>query len=269
VWCGDLGCNATLEARFRACNSAARDVINAPVETVHAGKVRRKSFSTAGPDPYEMVKTAIAVTKLGPTERDEITVADGHFGVVPSRELPLYDREVTGSATKGTHHDRHDHHDLQLRAFATVEESIEFVEDELLRWAVHVRKRWQVLDSSFEKYHARAVNRARHSELHPSFDVAQMKDLVEVVVYDRGTLISRQAARDERPPQCIAASARAERYECRCMLRDPEECAKNDHTPCLFAVLSGRVKATKKEDHGQVAHCVPASSIRCGNPACE
>ena len=160
VWCGDLGCNAALEARYRAYNTAALDAIKAPVRISQAGIARRGSTTNA-PSPYELVRAAIAASKPGPTASDGVALSDGHMRVVPSRELQLLDRETMGAARVGISHlDAHGHDAsahgdgprmLELRAFATVEESIEYVEDELLRWAVHVRKRWQVLDLSFEK----------------------------------------------------------------------------------------------------------------------
>ena len=105
--------------------------------------------------------------------------------------------------------------------------------------------------------------------MNPNFDTAQMKDLVDVVTFERGALICRQGAHDERSPHCIVASERAQKYVCRCRLGSATECSKLDHTPFLFTVLSGRVRATKKERHGQTGHKVSARSIRCGNPACK
>ena len=263
IWCGDLGCDATLEARYFAHQAASLDAIRSAEIGAGAEEgavLTDQDVTTAAvrPTAREMGEAAVAALKQGPTKRDRISVTDGHMGVLPTRE------------SENTHRGAHAHTGVELRAFASVEEAIEFVEDELLRWAMQVRKRWERLDPSFETHHAQAVGRARHSEQHPIFDVSRMQGCgVEVVTYEAGSLISRQGARDERPSACIAASGRAGKYVCTCGLTNAAECAKADHTPFLFNVLSGRVKATKKETHGQVAHSVKAWSIRCGNPQCK
>ena len=88
VWCGDLGCNAALEARYRAYNTAALDAIEAPVRLSQAGIARRGS-TTKAPSAYELVRAAIAASKPGPTSSDGVALSDGHLRVVPSRELQV------------------------------------------------------------------------------------------------------------------------------------------------------------------------------------
>jgi hypothetical protein len=65
----------------------------------------------------------------------------------------------------------HESDAIVVRGFATVEDGVEYVEDELLHWAASVRRRWGMV-TSFRKYHTKQVQRERHNEVEPNVEDA-------------------------------------------------------------------------------------------------
>ena len=241
VWCGDRGCDAKPIENPHEHHSEDAEAEAAAADGVSVGS--SSSSGNGGGAAVEMVAAH------GGAEGDGGASAASHA-----------DSHADSHAKEGHSHGHghgHERSRLKVRGFATVEDGVEYIEDELLHWAASVRRRWLVVES-FKKHHTKQVQRERHNEVEPNVE-DELLPFVTIESYDTGDVICSQGEVDRRPNACRAASRMAHGYKCVCDVAAQlgkkealESCQTKDHRPCLLHILSGRVRVTQQTTHGDV-----------------